>query len=130
MKKAFVNIEGAFKIPVDAFFPYIVYTIPQTLITCSIFYVIFHMIKNYKISRLFRQFSFFKANLFKLLLEENIAYFSYICLGNMTELHSFDSNSKWFNLFSIMALFIIVTYCVIFYFIIGKYLGKRTSYFV
>lgn len=59
-KKAFVNIDGAFKIPVDAFFPYLVYTIPQTILTCVIFFLIFHMTKEYKISKLFRKFSFFK----------------------------------------------------------------------
>lgn len=44
-KKLFVNIEGAFKIPVDAFFPYVIYTIPQTILTCVIFYFVFHMTK-------------------------------------------------------------------------------------
>lgn len=114
----------------DAFFPYVVYTIPQTILTCVIFYFVFHMTKQFKISLVFRKFSFFKTILFKLLIEENIGYFAYICLGNMTELFSFSNFSKCYNLFSISVLFILLIYCLAFYLFIGKYLGKRSSYFI
>lgn len=48
----------------------------------------------------------------------------------MTELFSFDVDSKWFNLFSIGVLFALVFYTVTFYFFVGRYLGSKSSYFV
>lgn len=116
---------------IHAIFPYFIYTIPLNIFYCILLFLFFHLIYNYKISILIRRFYFFTAALFQMLLEGNIAYFSFICFGNITAIpFSFSFFDKIALGITLLFFFIIITFIFSFYFLIGKYLQKQSCYFI
>ena len=126
----FRNIEGEYPILGDALIPYIIYTIPQNIFICILLYGIFRLIQKYQISLWIRPFYFLKEIIAKILIEENLAYFTYICFGTVQTSFSFCFQDKFYIIFTTIFLFILCIFCLTFYFFLKQYLKKKSQYFI
>ena len=92
--------------------------------------MLFRLTREYKISVLFRRFFFFNIALLQMLFEGNVAYFIYVCFGNMNMSFSFSFADKLALVFTVLFLFVLLVFSVIFYLLLGKYLMKQAGYFI
>lgn len=67
-RKKFVHIEGTSSVLIKASFPFFIYVIPKNILVCVILYVLFSLLKKYKISQHLRKFYFIKTVLLQTLI--------------------------------------------------------------
>lgn len=126
----YAEIENSSIILLDTAFSYFIYTIPLVIVTCIALDQIFRILSTRKISSYLRKYFFLKTTIIQTLLEGNIAYFTYVCFGNLNLSFSFYFVDKILIGTTVVFLWVIVLFSLIFYPLIGKYLKKRAGYFI
>ena len=67
-RSQFVAIEGSEQVLIQTALPFFLYMIPQNIALCLLFYALFRLTSQYKLSVIFRRFSFFYCALLQILL--------------------------------------------------------------
>lgn len=109
--------------------PFCLVTLPQTLICCLLIRLLFHVIRHFKISIFLRRYCFM-ANIFQILLEPNIGFFTYLFFNQMKISFCFGIYSKIYLVFTIMFWGIIGSYSLCFYCIVSHCYRLRAGYFL
>lgn len=115
---------------IKAVFPFFIYTIPSNTLVCLILYFLFNILRKYKISQYLRKFYFFKSVLFQTLIEGNVIYFVYVCLGHLSTPFHFRFGDKMSLSFTLAFFWIVIMFTFTFYILIGSFLKKQASYFI
>ena len=124
-----MEIERNSSILIKAAFSFFIYTLPSNILLSLVLYFLYLLLKNYKISHYLRRFYFFKTNLFQTLLEGNVIYFTYVCFGHFQTSFHFHFGDKVSLTFTTVFFGVIVLFTFTFYFLTGRYLGKKSKYF-
>ena len=111
-------------------FFFLALTVPQTIILSLVFYCIFRILFNYKISTFFRRYSFLGATIIQSLVETNIVFFSYIFFRQTLVSFSFNFNDKLFLALSVCLFFFIMIGSFCYYFIGNLIYEKKFGYFI
>lgn len=125
----FVEVEGTSSVFLDSNFAFFIYTVPQNILFCLTVYLFFHLLHKYRMSKYIRKFYFIKTVLAIAFLQENLAYFIFVCFSNLGHPFSFRLADKLSLSFTVISLFALLFFAFCFYLLIYKYLGKRASYF-
>ena len=100
------------------------------MLFCFGIYLLFQLLRKYRISKFLRRFYFIKTVLAVTVLEENLGYFVFICFSNISQLaFTFNMADKLSLGVTLLFLFCLCFFSFCFYFLTGKYLGKKASYF-
>ena len=129
-RQKFVSIESSSSVLLNAASSFFLYTIPETLLFCLFLYCLFCIIRNYKISQHFRKYYFIKTVLLRTLLEGNIAYFIYVCFGHLAMPFTFDFYDRLSLSFTVVFLWVLLVFSLIFYSLIGRYLQNKAGHFL
>lgn len=113
----------------DSNFSFFVYTVPQNILFCFSLYLLFHLTKQYRISKCVRRFYFIKTVFAIAMLEENLGYFVFVCFSHLGHSFSFKFADKVSILLSVFLLFCLVVFALCFYLLVAKYLRKKAVYF-
>ena len=111
-------------------FQFFVFFLPQTLILCLVFRKVFNLLFNYKISILFRRFYFTPCVLIQMLVETNLAFFTYLIFKQIGVAFSFQFTDKIFLALSILIFGIFLVFSLCSYFIGNQIYGKGFGYFI
>lgn len=125
----FLTNEGSSSVLLISTFSFFVYTIPQNILFCLILYGIFHILKNYRISQRIRKFHFLKTVIIIVIFQENLCFLVFICFSHIQHPFSFNFADKLSLTFTVLFLFGCFFFTFAFYFLVFRYLGKKSSYF-
>ena len=114
---------------IDANFTFFVYTLPQNVLFCVCLYLLFRVVRKYKIRKYIRKFYFLKTVLAMVLLEENLDYFVFVCFSHLQNSFSFKISDKLASIFTILFLCGLILFTCCFYMLTSKYLGRRAGCF-
>lgn len=126
----FVEIEGSSSVLLQAALTFFVYTIPENILSCLALFFLFKILQKYKISQYFRKFYFLKPILFQSLIEGNVCYFVYVCLGHLSVSFSFKFEDKACLGLTVFFLWIILMFSFCFYVLVGHFLREKACYFI
>lgn len=129
-REKFVQIEGTSSVLIKAAFPYYLYSVPENVLICLLFYFLYIILQKWRISRYIKSFYFIKTVLLQTLLEGNIAYFTYVCFGHLTTSFHFKYGDKLSLIFTVVFLFMILLFSISFYPLMGHYLKKKSKIFI
>ena len=129
-RKKFVEIQGASSVFIKAAYPFLIYTIPQNLLTCLVFYLFFRILSQYKISQHLRKFYFLKTIFAQTLIEGNIIYFTYVCFSHLDTSFLFRFGDKVSLVFTTVFLWGLILFTLVYYPLVGCFLKQRASYFI
>ena len=125
-----MEIEGSSSVLIKAVFPFFIYTVPENVLLCLIFYLIFLLLQKYKVSQYIRKFYFIKATLLQTLIEGNVIYFVYVCLGHLSTAFHFIFGDKASLAFTVVFLWVVMMFSFTFYSLTGHFLQKKAGYFL
>ena len=111
-------------------FPFFLFLIPQTIVLTLFLKAVFYCIYQKKISIYIRRYFFTAACLWQILIEGNIAYFTYIFFRQMMVGFSSKFVDKVFLGASIVAFGCILLIAFCSYLMFNKYYGKTFGYFI
>lgn len=81
-------------------------------------------------SRYLRKYFFVKTSLVQVLIETNLAYFSFVCFNNLFQTFCFKWQDRAALIFTIMFLFGMLAFSFTYYYLINIFLGKDAYHFV
>ena len=125
-----MEVQSSSHVTLQALYSFFIYTVPQNIVICLIFYLLFRLTSKYKISVYFRKFYFIKSALIQTLIEGNVCYFCYVCLSHLSTPFSFQFGDKLSLGFTVVFFWVILMFCFLFYFLITRYLKKKAGYFL
>ena len=122
-------MEGTSSVLIDSSFAFFIYVVPQSILFCVSLCLIFHLLRNYRISKYIRKFCFLSSTLAVAILESSLGYFIFVCLSHVLQSFSFKLVDKLSLSFTVIFLFSLFLFSFSFYILVFKYLGKQASYF-
>ena len=127
--RRFVQVEGNSSVLIDSNFAFFLYTVPQNVLFCLCVCLLFHLLRNHRVSLYFRKFCFVKTTLAVALLESSLGYFIFVCLSHLQHSFSFNLADKLSLSLTVVFLFGLFLFSFSFYILVFKYLGKQASCF-
>lgn len=126
----FEEIEGSDSVFVKSNFSFFIYNIPENIVVCFFLYALFAMLSVNKISRFLRVYYFIRVVLAQNLIEENLSYFVYLSFSHLSHPFNYTLPDKISLVVTIFILFCLTVFSFTFYFLICRYLKKRSGLFV
>ena len=89
----------------------------------------FWLLRNYKVSRYLRKIYFIGNVLALVVFEENLGYLVFVCFSQLQQAFTFSLADKLSLVFTVILLFGAFFFVFSFYFLVFRYLGKKSCYF-
>ena len=105
-------------------------TVPQTIILTLLLWGLFRLLFRFQVSILFRRFSLFVGSVGQSLFEGNAAYFCYLAFNQTRVMFSFTWTDRIFLGYSLAIFFIVIIFCICFFFLISFHYQKTVGYFI
>ena len=125
-----MEIDGVDDVFVRKIYSFLFFTIPQMLMLCGILKGIFLLLFNYKISVFFRRYSFVFPSSVQMLLEGNVAYFTFIAFNQMKVAFSFKFIDKLSIVVCVCFFGFLFIGSICFYVICNQFYQKQFGYFL
>lgn len=81
-------------------------------------------------SRYLRKYFFFKTSLLQILIESNLAYFSFVCFNNLSQTFCFKWQDRAALIFTVIFLFGLLAFSFAYYFLMKIFLVKDSYHFI
>ena len=125
----FVEVEGSSSVLIDSNFSFFVYTVPQNVLFCLLMFLLFHLVRHFRIRKFVKKFYFIKTVFAIAMLEENLGYFVFVCFSHLAHSFSFNFADKFSLGLTVAVLFSLLIFALCFYLLISQYLRKRATHF-